>query len=153
MNHQDLEGDPTLRMEPAEMRRLGYQMVDMLVEHFESLPQKPVTRKSDRPDLEAIFSEPVPENPSDGTELLQWVDREVLTNIMHLVASRWRSNKQRRSVGIAERQSYLSAPFCEHIDGSRELHVACDQAFCLKLLNIAYGDSPDHLAVRPVQPG
>jgi aromatic-L-amino-acid decarboxylase len=66
------------------MRRLGYRVVDMLVDHFETLPDKKVTRKGNRPDLERVFVEAMPDKPMDGEELLDLVENEVFTHIMHL---------------------------------------------------------------------
>ena len=84
MRRTGLESDPTLQLGPDEMRELGYQVVDMLVAHFETLSDKPVTRKGTREDMERVFAEPIPEHPADGKELLEFVEREVFTNVMHL---------------------------------------------------------------------
>ena len=84
MNRSEPNIDPTLRLEPDEMRRLGYQVIDMLVDHFTTLPDKPVTRKGTRTQMESVFSEPMPDLPMDGDELLDLVNREVFTNVMHL---------------------------------------------------------------------
>ena len=50
-----------LQLDPEQMRRLGYAIVDMLVEHERSLPDKPVTRvldwASSRDKLGQPFSE------------------------------------------------------------------------------------------------
>jgi len=37
-----------LRLSRDEMCALGYRVIDILVEHFEELPQKPVTRIPER---------------------------------------------------------------------------------------------------------
>ena len=73
MSDTELSIDATLQLEPDEMRRLGYQVIDVLVDHFSTLPQKPVTRKGSRQEMERIFAEPIPESPMDGGELLELV--------------------------------------------------------------------------------
>ena len=43
------------------MRDLGYQVVDMIVEHTRDLRQKSVTRSRDRATLAALLHEPPPQ--------------------------------------------------------------------------------------------
>jgi len=66
------------------MRKLGYQAVDILVEHLTHLGEKSVTRKASRKHLEEIFREPIPMQGTDPFELLSSVKTEVFENIMHL---------------------------------------------------------------------
>ena len=49
-----------LRLSREEMRTLGYRVIDMLVEHVETLPDKPVSHahQGARPRLEARLREP-----------------------------------------------------------------------------------------------
>jgi aromatic-L-amino-acid decarboxylase len=72
-----------LQLSAEEMRRLGYQVIDQLVEHFEQLPGKPTTRLKLRAELEPRLSEPLPEAASDPDELLALLQREVWSNIGH----------------------------------------------------------------------
>jgi glutamate/tyrosine decarboxylase-like PLP-dependent enzyme len=65
------------------MRALGYRVVDILVEHFQELPGKPVTRKADRPTLEAQLREALPEHGANALEVLDQLQRDVFSNIMH----------------------------------------------------------------------
>lgn len=76
--------DGALRLSGDEMRKLGYQVIDALVEHFEELPDKPVTRNANRPALEERLREPMPEKGSDPSEVLQRVQRDVFSNMMHV---------------------------------------------------------------------
>jgi glutamate/tyrosine decarboxylase-like PLP-dependent enzyme len=76
--------EPDLQLSVEEMRRLGYRMVDILVAHFESLREKKVTRVESRDALRAIFEEPLPEQGSDPAALLDFLEREVFTRVMHL---------------------------------------------------------------------
>ncbi len=65
------------------MRALGYRVIDMLVDHFEQLPEKPVTRKGSRPELERRLREPLPVRGSSAQDLLGKLEADVFTNIMH----------------------------------------------------------------------
>jgi glutamate/tyrosine decarboxylase-like PLP-dependent enzyme len=63
---------------------MGYRVIDMLVDHFYELPQKPVTRKAGRSELEGLLREPLPEGGMHYQGLLDQVKQDVLDNIMHL---------------------------------------------------------------------
>ena len=73
----------TLNLSREDMRALGYHVIDMLVEHFEELPGKLVTRKADRPTLETQLREALPEHGSNALEVLDQLRRDVFSNIMH----------------------------------------------------------------------
>jgi aromatic-L-amino-acid decarboxylase len=73
----------TLNLSREDMRALGYGVIDMLVEHFQELPGKPVTRKADRPTLETRLREALPEHGANALEILDQLQRDVFSNIMH----------------------------------------------------------------------
>jgi glutamate/tyrosine decarboxylase-like PLP-dependent enzyme len=70
-----------LELTGEEMRSLGYRIVDQIVEHFETLANKPVMRVSPRVDLEAELREPLPEEPTPVETLLDQLQRVVWPNI------------------------------------------------------------------------
>src|SRR6266404_204068 len=51
----------SLRLSPEQMRVLGHQVIEMLVEHFENLGQRPAARTATRATLEARLRTPLPE--------------------------------------------------------------------------------------------
>ena len=73
-----------IQLPPEEMRRLGYRVVDLLVEHFAHLHDDPVGRKGERPELEAKLREPIPEEPGDPDAILDTVQRDVLSTMLHV---------------------------------------------------------------------
>ena len=73
-----------LDLSREEMRALGHRVVDVLVEHFEKLPDKPVTRKANRATLEARLRVPIPEHGADALEILDQLQRDVFNHIMHV---------------------------------------------------------------------
>ena len=73
-----------LTLTPDEMRRLGYQVVDMLVEHAAGVRDKPVTRGKERMTLERMLHEAPPEEGQDLERILQTLRDDVFTNVRHL---------------------------------------------------------------------
>jgi len=57
MNNE--QSNDHLRLSRDEMRALGYRVIDILVEHFDELPQKPVTRIAERAEMERRLREPL----------------------------------------------------------------------------------------------
>ena len=83
MRKEEFVMPSTLNLSREDMRALGYRVIDMLVEHFQELPEKPVTRKADRPTLEARLREAIPEHGANVLEVLGRLQRDVFSNIMH----------------------------------------------------------------------
>ena len=73
-----------LSLSKEEMKKLGYQAVDMLVNHLCSLPDKTVANTKSRRELEALLAEPIPQQGSNPAELLEKVASAVFSNTMHL---------------------------------------------------------------------
>lgn len=72
-----------LTLSSDEMRAMGYRVVDMIIEHLEKLPGKPLTRISDRAALEARLRLPPPLTERDGLRVLDELERNVLNTVMH----------------------------------------------------------------------
>jgi len=79
MQHND-----ALSLDREDMRALGYRVIDMLIEHWEELPQKPATRKASRATMEARLRESLPEHGANALEILDQLERDVFSHIMHL---------------------------------------------------------------------
>lgn len=73
-----------IQLPPDQMRELGYRVVDLLVEHFTNVGREPVGRKGSRPELEARLREPVPEAPGDPEALLERLQRDVFSSMLHV---------------------------------------------------------------------
>lgn len=78
-----------LELSPAEMRQLGYRVVDLIADHFSRLPEKPVGRKGDPAELRPAFLEPPPDAAVPVDEILACVERDVLSNIMNVCHPRF----------------------------------------------------------------
>jgi glutamate/tyrosine decarboxylase-like PLP-dependent enzyme len=76
--------DHALDLSREEMREIGYRVIDLLIEHFQKLPDKPVTRKGDRLILEKQLREPIPAQGTKAMDLLDRLEKDVFSRIMHL---------------------------------------------------------------------
>jgi glutamate/tyrosine decarboxylase-like PLP-dependent enzyme len=65
------------------MRRLGYWVVDRVVEHFEQSADGPAINASPAEDLRAALGGPVPQAPGDPIEAMQTLVAVALSNMQH----------------------------------------------------------------------
>ncbi len=72
-----------LQLSKEDMISMGYKVVDLLVDHFINLRDKPVTRIATRAEMEKKLREPLPENGTDIDVVLRQVQHDVFDNIMH----------------------------------------------------------------------
>ena len=61
-----------------EMREIGYRVIDMLVDYYESRADRPVAEKLDHDMLDAILREPLPRGAGDWREALAQFERQVV---------------------------------------------------------------------------
>lgn len=73
-----------LELSAAEMQRFGYQVVDLLVQHFAGMRDGPVGAKGEPGQLMALFSGAPSEAPSDPHELLARLEKDVFPNNLHV---------------------------------------------------------------------
>lgn len=66
------------------MQRLGYRVVDLLVEHFAGMRDGPVGAKGEPGQLMALFSGAPSEAPSDPHQLLARLEKDVFPNNLHV---------------------------------------------------------------------
>src|SRR5262249_2547657 len=71
------------------MRAYGYRVVDLIAEHFEKLPDKPVGAKGDPAVLRPAFREPAPDPPGDFKAILGRLERDVFAHQMNLCHPRF----------------------------------------------------------------
>ena len=72
-----------LSLSREEMRRAGYRVVDVIVEHFMSRAQKPAIRKLSPGSLSERLHEDAPSEPSGFDSVLEKLESEVFTQIAH----------------------------------------------------------------------
>jgi glutamate/tyrosine decarboxylase-like PLP-dependent enzyme len=79
----------TLELEPEDLRKLGYRIVDLLVERSTHLKDLPATGWGSRDQLEALFREPAPEQPRDPGEVLDRLERDLFPYFMPIAHPRF----------------------------------------------------------------
>jgi aromatic-L-amino-acid/L-tryptophan decarboxylase len=72
-----------LSLPPDEMRRLGYRVVDRIVDHFVNVGELPPIRVGDAAELRAALGGPAPEQPGDPDAALDALFEQVLPFIQH----------------------------------------------------------------------
>jgi glutamate/tyrosine decarboxylase-like PLP-dependent enzyme len=77
MNH-------TLELSPAQMRELGYRVVDLIADHFSKGRDQPVGRKGDPAILRPAFLEAPPQLPVEPSEILSRLERDVFPNTLNI---------------------------------------------------------------------
>lgn len=78
----DFAGE-TLEIEPDEMRRLGYWVVDQVVDHFEHGAEGPVIKQGYAEELGRSLGGPVPLEPGDPLEAMQTLTDVALAHMQH----------------------------------------------------------------------
>jgi aromatic-L-amino-acid/L-tryptophan decarboxylase len=72
-----------LSLPPDEMRRLGYRVVDRIVDHLERVADLPPIRVGEADALHAALGGPPPERPGDPDEALDALFEQVLPYVQH----------------------------------------------------------------------
>src|SRR6185503_13741002 len=72
-----------LAIAPDEMRRLGYWVVDQVVEHFEHGDDGPAVLVGDPADLTAALGGPVPQAPGDPLDAMHTLVSVALAHQQH----------------------------------------------------------------------
>ncbi len=70
-----------LELSVDEMRSLGYQVIDMLVDHFEQLEHKPTARRVDRTALSQRLGNGFLEEPTQVNQILKQLEVDVFPNM------------------------------------------------------------------------
>lgn len=78
------EVNARLELEPEAMRELGHRVVDLIVDHYTTLPERRVTGRGPRAELEARLRERIPERGAPPGEVLDRVIADVLPFMMHV---------------------------------------------------------------------
>lgn len=67
-----------------EMKKLGYRVVDMIVEHFTTLETKRPVTQATREAMDWLLQEPIPEYSTPVHEVLSHVEKNIFKNSAHL---------------------------------------------------------------------
>jgi aromatic-L-amino-acid decarboxylase len=75
---------PPLTLPPDQMRRLGYQMVDLVVDALAGLRERPPSRRAGPEELAGLLAEPLPRAGSDPEAVLGQAVEKVLGPAMRV---------------------------------------------------------------------
>jgi len=75
--------------DPEEMRRMGYQAIDAIVEHLSTLKDRPTGRQAQRAEMEALLREPLPEGRVPFEQLLDDYREKIVRHAFHLAHPRF----------------------------------------------------------------
>jgi aromatic-L-amino-acid decarboxylase len=73
------KNDATLELSKEAMKAYGYEVVDAIVEHFDTQNEKPPVVVGSRAEMDRLFLEQAPENPTDAHKVLNFVVEKVLS--------------------------------------------------------------------------
>ena len=77
-------GNERLELSPNEARKLGYRVVDLLVEHMERLGEMPVGRTAGREELDRLLMSPLPEEGEPPDQVLDTLLEHVYPNMLRV---------------------------------------------------------------------
>jgi hypothetical protein len=82
--NESMPSNSTLSLSREEMRSLGYRVIDLLVEHFDTQLTKTVMHIGKRADLEKRLREPLPEKATGVSSVINQLRENVLNHISHV---------------------------------------------------------------------
>ena len=71
-------------MDAREFREVGHRVVDLLAEYLEHIEEKPVFPKVEPRQLQALFAEALPQNPTPAENVLREVEEKLLPYCTHV---------------------------------------------------------------------
>lgn len=69
-----------LQLSESEMKAFGYEVIDIIVEHFKNKHLKKPVATATREEMDSLFNITIPEHKSHYKEVLNFVVNKVLTN-------------------------------------------------------------------------
>ncbi len=78
-----------LELSEAEMRALGYRVVDLVVDHLVHIDGRRVGTKGVPAELRSLFGEPPPEQPVPADAIFARLERDVLGNMLNILHPRF----------------------------------------------------------------
>ena len=75
-----MDNSHKLELTKQEMKQYGYQIIDTIVEHFDTQNEKKPVAIASRKEMDDLFLENAPEEPTNAKEVLDFVTENVLPN-------------------------------------------------------------------------
>lgn len=74
-----LDKNAKLELNKDEMKAYGYEVVDAIIDHFDTQKEKKPVALASREEMDTMFLEKAPENPEDAHKVLNFVLENVMT--------------------------------------------------------------------------
>jgi len=71
-----------LEFDAETMRQMGYRVIDLLVDYWQNLPNRPIGKRAELATLEPLLAEPTPTAPQPFEQVLDEFLQKVLPNII-----------------------------------------------------------------------
>ena len=81
---EDLSLNEKFQLSRDEMRRMGYHVIDTLVDYFDTQATVRATNMMDEDAIKAISSEALPQDGLPWSEVLEQFDRQVISTLSHV---------------------------------------------------------------------
>lgn len=78
-----------LQFSREEMKQMGYKVIDMLVDHWESLPQKRAATTATRQEMQRKLSQPFSVDPGNFDDILHILREDVFSHALNLMHPRF----------------------------------------------------------------
>ena len=72
--------NPSLTLSKEEMKEYGYKIIDILVNHFDTMPNQKPVNIADREQMDTLLHEGIPHKPTDAQDVLDHVITNILPN-------------------------------------------------------------------------
>jgi aromatic-L-amino-acid decarboxylase len=72
-----------LKLSREEMRSFGYRVIDLLVDHYDTISNQRVTNHKSRPEMESRLREPIPKSGMSPEAVLQEFQEKIQDAMMH----------------------------------------------------------------------
>jgi glutamate/tyrosine decarboxylase-like PLP-dependent enzyme len=104
-----------LALDPAELRRLGYRAVDLMVEHLAGIADGPVFQPLTPDERRALLDQPLPDGPTAPDLILDRIQEQVFTHPMgngHPRFLGWANSPPAPFAALAEMLAAALNPSC-----------------------------------------
>ncbi|MCX6665984.1 MAG: aminotransferase class I/II-fold pyridoxal phosphate-dependent enzyme [Euryarchaeota archaeon] len=80
----DLIHDETFDMDPEEIRKIGYQMVDLLVEYFKDMRTSAILPNKTLQEMSKLIYEPLPQNEQTADKILDECKKKIMPEMIRI---------------------------------------------------------------------
>lgn len=135
---------PVSDLDPDEFRELGYRTVDLIVDYYEGIEDRPVYVQADPEDVVAAFEESVPEDGANPETILDAVEELVIPYATHNPSPRYFGFVMGSGTPLAPLADAIAATVNMNTGGWHPAPSGTEvERRCIRWLAEAVGYSPD----------